>query len=94
MIKQSILAPIASPLHKLVRVSLSNKAVVFKKKMITEERADHENIAPLLCHQTNKIVIFNQSPRLKSESSHQSSSGLKGCKSLLNTKVKDKKLSF
>lgn len=37
LIKQSILSPIATPLHQLVRVSLSNKTVVFKKRLLTEE---------------------------------------------------------
>lgn len=66
MIKQSLLTPTATPLHKLVRVSLSNKTVVFKKKMLTEERDNSENRSPFSCHQTNKIVILNQSPDLKS----------------------------
>ena len=36
LIKQSILGPVTTPLHQLVRVSLSNKTVVFKKRLISE----------------------------------------------------------
>ena len=34
-IKQTVLTPSNSPLHQLVRMSLSNKTVIFKKRLLT-----------------------------------------------------------
>ena len=42
-------------------------------------------------HQSNQIVIVNASPRLKTEAYD---SELRGCKSLLNTKVREKRNIF
>ena len=42
-------------------------------------------------HQSNQIVIVKSSPRIKTD---PGDSELRGCKSLLNTKVKEKKIVF
>jgi hypothetical protein len=85
-----------SPLHQYVRMSFNHKTVVFKKKTPCEDRYGRENVNPTQEYHSNHVVILKQSPR---NSFHQrvntepNCSELRGCKSLLNTKVR-KRLLF
>ena len=80
LIRQSFNRDSSPRLHQFVRMSFSNKTVVYKKRIFTEsEKMEREG------HMPSKIVVVKQSPRMKTE---PSCSELKGCKSLLNTKVK------
>lgn len=89
--RESFIVQNSTPLHRYVRISFSNKTVVYKKRVFCQdkgEQGERENLTPQ-CHQSDKIVIMKQSPKVATE---PSCSELKGCKSLLNTKVREKKL--
>jgi len=66
-VKQSLLLNNNTPLHQYVRMSFSNKTVVYKKRLVNEDRYNRENVVPVSVHQSNQILIVNSSPRLKTE---------------------------
>jgi hypothetical protein len=62
-IKYSVLTP-NTPINQFVRISLSNKTALFKRRSIPNtEEIPREILAPLQGHQTRKVVIIKPSLR-------------------------------
>lgn len=71
LIRESFIVQNSTPLHRYVRISFSNKTVVYKKRVFCQdkrEQGERENMTPQ-CHQSDKIVIMKQSPKVATEPS-------------------------